>query len=83
MVNADAAVFNQSRFMGLGVVIRDHIGKCLDACNEQHDKVATPEIAEVVAMRLGLSLAMEEGYAHVIISSDCLSWVNRIVRQIG
>jgi IMP cyclohydrolase len=49
--------------MGLGVVIRDHIGKCLAACNEQHDKVETPEIAEVAAMRRGLSLATEEGYA--------------------
>jgi ribonuclease HI len=78
MVNVDAAMFNQSRRMCIGVVIRDHNGKCLAACSEHQEEVATPEIAEAVAMRRVLSLAAEEGFANIIISSDCLSVVNRV-----
>jgi hypothetical protein len=78
MVNVDAAMFNQSRRMGIGVVIRDHNGKCLAACSEHQEEVATLEIAEAVAMRRALSLAAEEGFANIIISFDCLSVVNRV-----
>uniref|UniRef100_A0ACD5VPV2 Uncharacterized protein n=1 Tax=Avena sativa TaxID=4498 RepID=A0ACD5VPV2_AVESA len=78
MVNVDAAMFNQSRRMGVGVVIRDHTGKCLAACSEHHEEVATPEIAEAVAMRRALIFVAEEGLANVIVSSDCLSLVNRV-----
>jgi ribonuclease HI len=64
--------------MGVGVVIRDHTGQCLTACSEHQEEVTTPEIAEALAMRRAITLAKDEGFAKIIINSDCLSVVNRV-----
>jgi hypothetical protein len=77
LVNFDAAVFNSSSSMGAGVVIRDNNGNCLAACNEKHHEVATPEIAEAVAMRRAIVFAKDEGFTDVILASNCQSLVSR------
>jgi ribonuclease HI len=64
--------------MGVGVVIRDHIGNCLVACNQLLDEVTPPEIAEALAVRCALTLARDEGLNKVILASDCISVVQRI-----
>uniref|UniRef100_A0ACD5UNY6 Uncharacterized protein n=1 Tax=Avena sativa TaxID=4498 RepID=A0ACD5UNY6_AVESA len=64
--------------MGIDVVIRDRNGQCLAACSEQQEEVVIPEMAEAVAMRRALKFAADEGQTNVIISSDCLSLVNRV-----
>jgi hypothetical protein len=38
-----------------------------------------PEVAEALAMRLAIKFAGEEGFEKVIISSDCLSVVQRVL----
>jgi ribonuclease HI len=81
MVNVDAAIFASSRRMGTGVVIRDHNGICVAACSERNDEVVTPEIAEAMAMRRAISLAKDEGYDKIIINSDCLSVVQRVIAE--
>jgi hypothetical protein len=62
--------------MGTGVVIRDHNGVCLAACCERTDEVVAPEVAEDLAL---IKFAGEEGFEKVIISSDCLSVVQRVL----
>jgi hypothetical protein len=65
--------------MGLGVVIRNHIGECVTACSELHDEVTTLELPEALALRHALSLAGDEGFGRIMVVSDCLSliqWVN-------
>jgi ribonuclease HI len=78
-VNVDAAIFASSRRMGMGVVIRDHNGTCLAACSEQREEVVTPEIAEALAMRRAITFARDEGFSNIIVSSDCLSVVQRVI----
>jgi hypothetical protein len=78
-INCDAALFSSSRRMGLGVVIRNHIGECVTACSELHDEVTTLELPEALALRHALSLAGDEGFGRIMVVSDCLSliqWVN-------
>jgi ribonuclease HI len=77
LVNVDAAIFSISR-MGVGVVIRDHNGVCVTACNEYQEEVTSPEIAEALALRCTITLARDEGFTKIIINSDCLFVVNRV-----
>jgi ribonuclease HI len=78
-INCDAALFSSSRRMGLGVVIRNHIGRCVAACSELHEEVTAPEVAEALAMRRALSLAVEEGFSKIMVVSDCLSLIQRVL----
>lgn len=41
-INTDAAIFSSSRQMGVGVVIRNHLGECVAACSELLNEVTTP-----------------------------------------
>jgi ribonuclease HI len=78
-INCDAALFSSSRRMGLGVVIRNHIGQYVAACRELHEKVTTPEVVEAMALRRALSLAGDEGFSKIMVVSDCLSLVQRVL----
>jgi ribonuclease HI len=78
IINVDAAIFKTDRRMGMGAIIRDHNGSCLVACTEQTDEILVPEMAEALAMRRAVILAKDEGYANIIVASDCLSVVNRV-----
>jgi hypothetical protein len=64
--------------MGVGVVIRNHIGNCLVACNQFLDEVMATEIAEALAVRCALTIARDEGLNKLILASDCISVVQRI-----
>jgi ribonuclease HI len=77
LINVDAALFNPSRRMGIGVVIRDHNGVCLTACSELREEVTAPELAEALALSRAVSLAADEGFNKVMVVSDCLSLVQR------
>jgi hypothetical protein len=78
LINVDAAVFTTSRWMGIGVVIRDHTGNCLTACSELLNEVTMPELAEALALRRAVALAVEEGFNMVRVVTDCLSLVQRL-----
>lgn len=77
-INTDAAIFSSSRQMGVGVVIRNHLGEFVAACSELLNEVTAPEIAEALAVRCALSLADDEGFGKVQVVSDCLSVIQRI-----
>jgi hypothetical protein len=78
LVNVDAALFSSSSWMGIGVVIRNHIGTCLIACSQIFDEVTAPELAEALAIRRALSLVQDEAFNKIILASDCLSVIQRI-----
>jgi hypothetical protein len=65
--------------MGLGVAIRNHIGQCVAACSKLHEEVTTPKVAEALAMRRALSIAGEEGFSKIMVVSDCLSLIQRVL----
>jgi ribonuclease HI len=77
-INTDAAIFSTSRQMGVGVVIRNHLGECLAACSELIYEVTAPELAEALAVRRAVSLAGDEGFGKLQVVSDCLSVIQRI-----
>jgi hypothetical protein len=79
MINVDAALFASSRHMGIGIVIRDHMGTCLAACKESLKEVTLPELAEALALRRATLFASEEGFSNIIIGSDCLSVIQRVL----
>jgi ribonuclease HI len=78
LINTDAALFVNSRCIRVGVVIRDHTGRCLAACNEKLENVTAPELAEALACRRALNFARDEGFSKVALVSDCLSLIQRI-----
>jgi ribonuclease HI len=81
-INVDAALFPSSGKMGVGVVIRNHLGTCLAGCSELLDGVTAPELAEALEMRHAVSLATDEGFSKIQVVSDCLSLVQRINSQV-
>jgi hypothetical protein len=78
-ISVDAALFAPSSRMGVGVVIRNHIGMCLFACSQVFDAVTSPELAEALAVRRALTLAQEEGFNKIILASDCLTVIKRML----
>ncbi|KAK1693738.1 hypothetical protein QYE76_010435 [Lolium multiflorum] len=78
LVNVDASIFTSSKQMGAGIVIRDHMGLCLAACGERYDNVTMPEMAEALAIRRAIVFTQEEGFSDIILTSDCLSAMQRI-----
>jgi hypothetical protein len=78
-INSDAAIFESANRMGAGIVARDHLGTCVFACRHQLLGLASPEVAEALALHRAVTLASEVGYEKVIFASDCLSLVQRII----
>jgi ribonuclease HI len=81
LVNVDAAVFAPSRCMGAGVVIRNHRGLCLAACQQLFEEVTSPELAEARAVLHAIVFAREEGFSKIIIGSDCASVIQRLLSK--
>jgi hypothetical protein len=65
--------------MGAGIVAKDHLGTCVFACRHQLPGLASPEVAEALALHRAVTLAREVGCEKVIFASDCLSLVQRII----
>jgi DNA mismatch repair protein MutH len=65
--------------MGVGIVIRSHNGNFLAASSQLLDAVTVHELAEALALRSTVSLAREKGLKRVILLSDCLSVIQRII----
>jgi hypothetical protein len=78
-LNVDAALFATSRRFGAGVIARNLVGECIVALGDSAQEVVVPELAEALAVRLVLSLANDEDMINIIIASDYLSVIQRIL----
>jgi hypothetical protein len=78
LINSDAALFEDTKSMGAGVVIRDHRGQCIGACRQHLQGFSSPEFAEPLALLRAVSLAREKELDKVIFATDCLSLVQRL-----
>uniref|UniRef100_A0ACD5VMN9 Uncharacterized protein n=1 Tax=Avena sativa TaxID=4498 RepID=A0ACD5VMN9_AVESA len=65
--------------MGWGAVVRDHTGSLLFACNEGVEGITAPELAEAIAVRRALSITRDKGFQKLILLTDCLSLIHRIL----
>lgn len=59
MVNVDAAVFSQSWRMGIGIVVRNHLGMVLAAKRRYVNQDVNPKLAEAIAMHCAMEFAEE------------------------
>ena len=69
--NFDATMFEYLGFAGLGVVIRDCRGNVLAALSQ---KIALPqsvEMAEALATKRAVQLAIEMSFLRVMVEGDC------------
>jgi hypothetical protein len=68
--------------MGWGAVVRDHNGAFLLCCNEGLAALSAHKPAEVLAARQAPQLAKYHGYLKVVLTSDCLTLVQRLSSQV-
>ena len=69
-VNTDASFDVDTSSGSTGVVVRDYRGAMLRGQALWYDHVSSARVMEAVAIRDGVRLAVERGYARVIIESD-------------
>ncbi|KAL5743422.1 hypothetical protein ACOSQ2_026538 [Xanthoceras sorbifolium] len=77
-VNCDAGVDAAAHRTGIEVVIRDSSGFVLTSCAQGLDTCFSPQIAEALAIKRGLTLAIETGFTCVCLESDASAVVNLI-----
>ncbi|KAK7269519.1 hypothetical protein RIF29_22250 [Crotalaria pallida] len=70
-LNTDAAVFRNGS-IGLGAVARNHEGSIIFTASKLLKDVVDPLLAEALAMRWGLDLALKQGCSNIAIQSDSL-----------
>jgi ribonuclease HI len=63
---------------GCGVVLRDHHGGFLSGACRCLQSVSDPERAELLACKLALELAQQEGVSKIVLETDCLSAAAKI-----
>ncbi|XP_074336620.1 uncharacterized protein LOC141673779 [Apium graveolens] len=78
MVSVDAAIFAEEGAFGSGLVARDYEGRLVEAETKLHYGMASPEKAEVMAIKEALSWIDRMGWTEVIVESDCLAVVQAI-----
>lgn len=76
-ITSDAAIREQ-RGCGLGVVIWDNHGQVCAAKIQNVEMLRSPEVAEALACRLGIQLAISLDIQQVQIETDCLSLVQKL-----
>jgi ribonuclease HI len=81
-INVDTALFSAERCMGWGAVLRDHSGTFMLAAQERLACFPPPELAEALAVCRALTVSREHGVHRVLLISDCLSLVQRILSQV-
>ncbi|XP_021752476.1 uncharacterized protein LOC110717982 [Chenopodium quinoa] len=70
-INSDASIPNSS-YVGLGGVMRDAVGEVVAATCLRVEGKFGADIAEALAMRHALSIALESGFRRVCVETDCL-----------
>ncbi|KAK3124603.1 hypothetical protein QOZ80_7BG0589100 [Eleusine coracana subsp. coracana] len=80
--NCDGAYDDRRKIGGRGFVIRDHTGFSLGAGSRWYGLVASPLMAEALAARDGLALALATGSTKVVLELDNLSLV-RSLNDLG
>ena len=72
-VNTDAAVFKNSKSVGIGVVVRDHEGSILAALSKRLPLPLGPLEAEAKAMEEAISFTIDIGLHEAIFETDSLA----------
>ena len=77
-VNWDAALDQERKCVGLGILVRDEKGRFLGACGIHLNIVADPNIAKALAAFHAVNFAKEMGFTQVLFEGDALTIVKAI-----
>ncbi|KAL2898787.1 hypothetical protein RDABS01_028361 [Bienertia sinuspersici] len=80
-VNTDVAKLGEGK-MGLGAVMRDHLGEIMAATRCQVEGAYETDIAEAMAVRHGLLITIEAGLRKVVVETDNLKLAQQLRRSI-
>ncbi|KAI9173820.1 hypothetical protein LWI28_007108 [Acer negundo] len=80
-INTDVVTRSSNRISGIGVVIRDNLGRVKASFCKQLNAYFEPQIAETLVILRGINLAVDIGLFPVMLESDVLSVVNAIVSK--
>ena len=78
-INVDGATSKNEKNSSVGVVIRDVDGNVLATCCKYLQGQYSVEEVEALAMECGLLLAKEQKLSHVILESDALIVVSKVI----
>ena len=70
--NFDASLFNGTNSVGIGVVVKDHLGCVISTLSQQVNSIHSVDIAEALAARQAVVLARELSLFNMIFEGDCL-----------
>ncbi|KAL2892194.1 LINE-1 reverse transcriptase-like protein [Bienertia sinuspersici] len=70
-VNSDVA-FLENMMMGFGMVVRDHVGDVLMSSCLKLKGVDRIDVAEAMALRHAVKIAIEAGFRAVVVETDCM-----------
>ncbi|XP_021715995.1 uncharacterized protein LOC110683897 [Chenopodium quinoa] len=79
-LNTDAALSKDGK-IGLGMVMRDHLGDVMMAGGRAVTGVWSACNAEAEAMLFGLRYAFDAGLRRLLVSSDCLNLINMLLSK--
>jgi ribonuclease HI len=78
LINVDASFNLEYLSGGIGVVIRDHMGSFIAACNEKVQYAIDASTLEAQAVSRGIALANQVGCSRIIVQSDCQQVVDAL-----
>ena len=76
--NFDAAIFDGTSFVGIGVVFRDHSGSIISTLSQRIESFHLVELAETLTAGRAVMLARELSLFDVIFEGDCLRVVQAL-----
>ncbi|KAL3533582.1 hypothetical protein ACH5RR_007103, partial [Cinchona calisaya] len=79
--NFDGAVFSELRNIGLGVVLRDHMGKFLAALLGRCNGFVDPLLAELFSLKKSIWLAKRLRYRDISLEGDSVQVVKMVNRD--
>ncbi|KAL0399531.1 UNVERIFIED_CONTAM: hypothetical protein Sradi_2296400 [Sesamum radiatum] len=77
-LNFDGATFNQGKEMGVGVVARDDTGRCVCWLARRILRPGDGEMAESIAVREAVNLALRKGWRSVVFEGDCATLILKL-----
>jgi hypothetical protein len=69
-INSDGALDLAGGRVGVGVIVRDHMGEFVVAECRKYEHITDPGTTELLACRDALMLAKARGWTHVVVETD-------------
>ncbi|KAK4409872.1 hypothetical protein Sango_0060200 [Sesamum angolense] len=78
-LNFDGAILNHGTDTGLGIVARDACGTCVGWAAIRVPRRSSGELAEALAAREAVQLALCRGWQYVIVEGHCSSLISKLL----